>query len=183
MVTNPPPPMPEAFGSAMDSANAAANAASTALPPRCRISSAVADAAGCADATIARLATTSPLLTGGPTAQDTLRSATARADAACLPNAFFSSNISTPCGYSAVRPRNACAEPSVARTIPCPGLCHDLPPRPMNDPVRQTPCQQPHAAGRAATTIGAASRQPMMLGRSTAQRTVPARFDFYRGRA
>src|SRR2546426_3815391 len=55
---NPPPPMFPATGSTTVSANATATAASTALPPRRRISTPTSLASGCPDTTIAwRLAT------------------------------------------------------------------------------------------------------------------------------
>src|SRR3989475_642475 len=55
---NPPPPMFPATGSTTASANATATAASTALPPRRRISTPTSLASGCPDTTIAwRLAT------------------------------------------------------------------------------------------------------------------------------
>ena len=48
----PPPPIPDAFGSTIPRANPTATAASTALPPACRISTPTWLASGCAEATI-----------------------------------------------------------------------------------------------------------------------------------
>src|SRR5687767_12467954 len=56
---NPPPPMLPAVGCVTASANAVATAASTALPPRCRMSAPTSDA-------IADVDTTSPVVDGTP---------------------------------------------------------------------------------------------------------------------
>src|SRR5512136_1188594 len=75
MTMKPPPPTPEALGSAILRAKATAIAASTALPPFLRISSATAVAAGWAEATMASPETTSPGPTGRPREQDPARPA------------------------------------------------------------------------------------------------------------